>query len=69
MCPACITTVALIIVGAGSVGGLSALVAGSIRARTGAKTPDRKLEAAEIELCNAIESYPETSGSQPASSI
>ena len=37
MCPACITTVALMVAGATSTGGLTALVVKRLRAKTGAK--------------------------------
>ncbi len=38
MCPACITTVALVVAGATSTGGLTALVVKTLRAKTGAKS-------------------------------
>jgi hypothetical protein len=37
MCPACITTAALMVAGATSTGGLTALVVKTLRAKTGAK--------------------------------
>ncbi len=37
MCPACITTVARVVAGATSTGGLTALVVKNLRAKTGAK--------------------------------
>jgi hypothetical protein len=40
MCPACIATMALIVAGATSTGGLTALVAKKLRAKSGAKGPD-----------------------------
>ena len=40
MCPACITTVALIVAGATSTGGLTALVVKKRRAKTGANNID-----------------------------
>jgi hypothetical protein len=40
MCPACITTVALIVAGVTSTGGLTALVVKKRRAKTGANNID-----------------------------
>ena len=40
MCPACITTVALIVAGATSTGGVAALVVKKRRAKNGAKNID-----------------------------
>ncbi|MGH7493342.1 MAG: hypothetical protein ACREOO_13255 [bacterium] len=44
MCPACITTAALIVAGATSTGGLTALVVKKLRAKTGAKSIDTKTQ-------------------------
>lgn len=38
MCPACMTSVALVVAGATSAGGLTALVVKNLRAKTGAKS-------------------------------
>jgi len=38
MCPACLTTAALIVAGTTSAGGLAALVVQILRAKTGART-------------------------------
>jgi hypothetical protein len=42
MCPACITTAALIAAGATTTGGLTALVVKKLRAKTGAKSIEPK---------------------------
>jgi len=68
MCPACLTTVALIAAGASSTGGLTALVMRTLRAKSGAENADLQPKP-EIGPCSITESYPETSGSLPASSI
>jgi len=39
MCPACFTTVALVAAGAGSAGGLTALLATKVRAKAAPKKP------------------------------
>jgi hypothetical protein len=44
MCPACITTAALIAAGATTTGGLTALVVKKLRAKTGAKSIDSKTQ-------------------------
>ena len=38
MCPACLTTVALMVTGASSTGGLTALVVKKLRTKSGAKS-------------------------------
>jgi hypothetical protein len=49
MCPACITTVALIATGAGSSGGLAALVARTLRRkRTATPKPHETPPTAEV---------------------
>jgi len=68
MCPACLTTVALIAAGASSTGGLTALVMRTLRGKSGAENANPQSEP-EIEPCSTTESYPATSGSPPASSI
>jgi len=68
MCPACLTTVALIAAGASSTGGLTAFVMRTLRAKSGAENADLQPKP-EIEPCSPTESYPETNGSLPASSI
>jgi hypothetical protein len=40
MCPACIATAALVVAGATSAGGMTALVVEKLRAKTGAKKID-----------------------------
>ena len=45
MCPACMTTLALIAAGAGSAGGLAAVVAKRFRSKPVAKELDRKERA------------------------
>jgi len=47
MCPACITTVALVVAGATSTGGLTALVVKTLRAKTGAKSSNPTTQAGE----------------------
>jgi hypothetical protein len=69
MCPACLSTVALMAAGATSSGGLSALFLQTLRTRRRARRSDLKPEATEIEPCSTTASYRETSGSRPASSI
>jgi hypothetical protein len=68
MCPACLTTVALIAAGASSTGGLTALVMRTLRAKSAAENADLQPKE-EIEPCSTTESYRATSGSPPASSI
>ena len=51
MCPACITTVAFMVAGASSTGGLSALVAMKIRTKIGVMKVDPKPKPKEIEPC------------------
>ncbi len=45
MCPACMTTLALMAAGAGSAGGLTALVVRRIRARHDTNVSNRKARA------------------------
>lgn len=45
MCPACISTLALIAAGAGSTGGLAALLAKRLRGKNDTKNPERKARA------------------------
>jgi len=52
MCPACLTTVALMIAGATSTGGLTLLAAKKLRARLGAGKPDPKTKPTEMEPCS-----------------
>jgi hypothetical protein len=68
MCPACLTTVALIAAGASSTGGLAALVMRTLRGKSGAENVDGESKQ-EIEPCGATGSYPATSDSLPAGSI
>ncbi len=51
MCPACLTTVALIAAGASSTGGVAALVIRTLRARRGADNADLQSKPTEIEPC------------------
>ncbi len=51
MCPACITTVALMVAGASSTSGLSALVVRKIRTKIGVMKADPKSKPTEIEPC------------------
>lgn len=69
MCPACITTMALMIAGATSTGGLGVLVARKFRAKTGAKDGAPQSQPTETGPCRTTESCLETSGSLRASSI
>ena len=66
MCPACLTTVALIAAGASSTGGLGAFVMRTLRGKGGAKNADQRSEP-EIEPGSSTASYPSTGGSLPAS--
>jgi len=68
MCPACLTTVALIAAGASSTGGLTAFVMRTLRGKSGAENADRQPEQ-EIKPCGPTGSYPATSGSLPASGV
>jgi len=68
MCPACLTTVALIAAGASSTGGLTALVMRTLRAKSGAENADQQPKP-EIEPCRTTESYRATSGLPRASNI
>lgn len=52
MCPACVTTVVLIAAGASSSGGLTALVIGALRARSGTADGGRPSEP-DVESCSA----------------
>ncbi len=49
MCPACLTTAALMVAGATSTGGLTALVVKNLRAKAGAKKGDPKPKPTEIK--------------------
>ena len=51
MCPACLTTVALIAAGASSTGGLTALVVRTLRAKSGAENADEQPKP-EIAPCS-----------------
>ncbi len=51
MCPACLTTVALIAAGATSTGGLTALVIRTLRAKGSAENADQQPKP-EIASCN-----------------
>ena len=53
MCPACLTTVALIAAGASSTGGLTALVIRTLRAKGDAENADQQPKP-EIAPCNTI---------------
>jgi hypothetical protein len=55
MCPACLTTVALIAAGASSTGGLGAFVMKTLRGKSRAENADLQPKP-EIEPCNATES-------------
>jgi len=68
MCPACLSTVALMAAGATSSGGLSALFLQTLRRHRRGRRSESKPEATEIDPCTTA-SYRETSGSPPASSI
>jgi hypothetical protein len=63
MCPACLTTVALIAAGASSTGGLGAFVMRTLRGKGGAKSA-----GPEIEPGSTAESCPATTGSLAAGS-
>ena len=56
MCPACITTAALIVAGASSTGGLAALVAKMLRGKTDAENTDPKPKPRESEPCSTTAS-------------
>jgi len=56
MCPACLTTVALIAAGASSSGGFTALVVRALRAKSGAENADRQSKP-EIEPFSTTQSY------------
>ena len=68
MCPACLSTVALMAAGATSSGGLSALFLQTLRKRRRTPPSDLNPEATETEPCTTA-SYRATSGSPPAGSI
>jgi hypothetical protein len=68
MCPACLTTVALIAAGASSTGGLTAFVMRTLRGKSGAENADLQPKP-EIESCSTTASCRATSGSLPAGSI
>jgi hypothetical protein len=51
MCPACLTTVALIAAGASSTGGIAALVARALRAKRGPENADLHVKPTEIKPC------------------
>jgi hypothetical protein len=55
MCPACFTTVALIVAGASSTGGLTALVIRTLRAKGGAENADQQ-PTPEIAPCSTTAS-------------
>ena len=54
MCPACLTTVALIAAGASSTGGLTAFVLRTLRVKSGAEADSQPKP--EIEPCSPTES-------------
>ena len=62
MCPACIATVALMVAGATSTGGLTVLVVKKLRAKTGATNVDPKWKELEIQPCSTTKSCPQPSG-------
>ena len=62
MCPACLTTVALIAAGASSTGGLGAFVMRTLRGKGGAQSVEP-----EIDPNSTAGSYTATGGSLPAS--
>jgi len=62
MCPACLTTVALIAAGASSTGGVGAFVMRTLRGKGGSKNGEP-----EIDLDSTAGSYTATGGSLPAS--
>ena len=68
MCPACLTTVALIAAGASSTGGFAALVMRTLRGKSDAENACLRSEP-EIEPCSTSEPSPATSGSLPANRI
>ena len=51
MCPACLTTVALIAAGASSTGGLTALILLTLRPKSGAENADQQPKP-EIAPCS-----------------
>jgi hypothetical protein len=55
MCPACLTTAALIAAGASSTGGLAALVVKTLRGRSGRENADEQPKP-EIAPCSATRS-------------
>jgi len=66
MCPACLTTVALIAAGASSTGGLGAFVMRILRGKGGANNGDQRSEP-EIARGSTTAPYPSAGGSLPAS--
>jgi hypothetical protein len=68
MCPACLTTAALLAAGASSSGGLTAFVIGMFRAKGGPMNADQQPKP-ELEPSNPTESYAATSGSLPVGNI
>jgi hypothetical protein len=49
MCPACIATMALIVAGATSTGGLTALAMKTLRAKTGARDTDPTTQTMKLD--------------------
>ena len=68
MCPACLTTVALIAAGASSTGGLTALVMRTLRGKINAENASLR-SGPEIEPCSTSEPSPATSGSLPVNRV
>ncbi|HZF33679.1 MAG TPA: hypothetical protein VE914_07760 [Candidatus Angelobacter sp.] len=66
MCPACLTTVALIAAGASSTGGLGAIVMRTLRGEGGGEIAGPRSEP-EVEPGSTTEPSPATSSSLPAS--
>jgi hypothetical protein len=52
MCPACLTTVAVVAAGAGSSGGLAALVARTLRRKRGATPKKNDVPVPTAEVSN-----------------
>jgi hypothetical protein len=63
MCPVCIATVAQIVAGATSTGGLTALVVSKLRAKTGAKGIDHTMRT-KGEQHETTNEQDESSGSR-----
>jgi hypothetical protein len=66
MCPACLTTVALIAAGASSTGGFAALVMRTLRGKSDAENAGVRFQP-EIEPCSTSEPSPAANSSLPAS--